>query len=83
MLPVDNVIASLPDYSTFGRKTTLRLNPDKIPDLNWNIATQLNTTLTMTNGKNTNAMAEVFSTSINIEEVISFPFETFIVKKSR
>ena len=83
MLPADNVIASLPDYSTFGRKTTLRLNPDKILDLNWNIATQLNTTPTMTNGKNTNAMAEMFSTSINIEEVISFPFETFIVKKFR
>ena len=83
MLPTDNVIASLPDYSTFGRKTTLRLNPDKILDLNWNIATQLNTTPTMTKGKNTNAMAEMFSTSINIEEVISFPFETFIVKKSR
>ena len=44
MLPADNIIASLPDYSTFGRKTTLRLNPDKIPDLNWNIAIQLNTT---------------------------------------
>ena len=83
MLPADNVIASLPDYSAFGRKTTLRLNPDKIPDLNWNIATQLNTTPTTTNGKNTNAIAEMFSTSINIEEVISFPFETFIVKKSR
>ena len=83
MLSADNVIASLPDYSTFGRKTTLRLNPDKILDLNRNIATQLNTTPTMTNGKNTNAMAEMFSTSINIEEVISFPFETFIVKKSR
>ena len=83
IFPADNIIASLPDYSTFGRKTTLRLNPDKILDLSWNIATQLNTTPTMTNGKNTNAMAEMFSTSINIEEVISFPFETFIVKKSR
>ena len=83
MLPVDNVIASLPDYSAFGRKTTLRLNPDKLPDLNWNIATHLNTTPTTTNSKNTNAMAEMFSTSINIEEVISFPFETFIVKRSR
>ena len=81
MLPADNVIASLPDYSAFGRKTTLRLNPDKILDLNWNIATQLNTTPTMTNGKNT--MTEMLYTSTNIEEVISFPFETFIVKKSR
>ena len=71
MLPADNVIASLPDYSAFGRKTTLRLNPDKILDLNWNIATQLN------------AMAEMLFTSTHIEEVISFSFETCIVKRSR
>ena len=77
------LIASLLDYSAFGRKTTLRLNPDKIPDLNWDIATQLNTTPTTTNGKNTNAMAEMLFTSTNIEKVISFPFETFIVKKSK
>ena len=83
MLPADNVIASLPDYSAFGRKTTLRLNPDKIPDLNWNIAMQLNTTPTTTNGKYTNAMAEMLFTLTNIKEVISFPFETFIVKKSK
>ena len=83
MLPADNVIASLPDYSAFGRKTTLRLNPDKIPDLNWDIATQLNTTPTMTNGKNTNTMTEMLYTSTTIEEVISFPFEIFIVKRFR
>ena len=83
MLPADNVIVSLPDYSAFGRKTSLRLNPDKILDFNWNIATQLNTTPTMTNSKNTNVMAEMLFTSTNIEEVISFPFETFIVKKSK
>ena len=83
MLPADNVIASLPDYSAFGRKTTLRLNPDKILDFNWNIATHLNTTPTTTNGKNTNTMTEMLYTSKNIEEVISFPFETFIVTKSR
>ena len=77
MLPADNVIASLPDYSAFGRKTTLRLNPDKIQDLNWNIATQLNTTPTTVNGKNTNTMTEMLYTSTNIKEVISFPFEDF------
>ena len=37
----------------------------------------------MTNGKNTNTIAEMLFTSTNIEEVISFPFETFIVKKSK
>ena len=83
IFPADNIIASLPEYSTFGRKTTLRLNPDKIPDLNWNIATQLNTKPTTTNGKNTNAMTEMLFTSTNIEEVITFPFKTFIVTKSR
>ena len=36
ILPVDNVITKLPDYQSFGRKTKLRLNPDRIPDLHWN-----------------------------------------------
>ena len=48
ILPVDNIIKSIPQYHNFGRKTTLRLNPDKIPDLQWNLATTLNTTPTLT-----------------------------------
>ena len=32
----------------FGRKTKLRLNPDRIPDLHWNLSTTLNTTPTLT-----------------------------------
>ena len=43
ILPADNIIRQMPDYSQFGRKTTLRLNPDNIPDLNWKLATSLNT----------------------------------------
>ena len=31
ILPVDNVITKLADYQSFGRKTKLRLNPDRIP----------------------------------------------------
>ena len=42
ILPVDHVIAKLPDYQSFGRKTKLRLNPDRIPDLHWNLSTTLN-----------------------------------------
>ena len=42
ILPVDNVINKLPDYRSFGRKTKLRLNPDRIPDLHWNLSTTLN-----------------------------------------
>ena len=48
ILPVDNVISKLPDYQSFGRKTKLRLNPDRIPDLHWNLSTTLNTTPTLT-----------------------------------
>ena len=48
ILPVDNVITKLPDYQSFGRKTKLRLNPDRIPDLHWNLSTTLNTTPTLT-----------------------------------
>ena len=48
ILPVDNVINKLPDYQSFGRKTKLRLNPDRIPDLHWNLSTALNTTPTLT-----------------------------------
>ena len=47
ILPVDNVITKLPDYQCFGRKTKLRLNPDRITDLHWNLSTTLNTTPTL------------------------------------
>ena len=43
ILPVDNIIAKLPDYNKFGCKTKLRLNPQNVPDLNWELATTANT----------------------------------------
>ena len=33
ILPVDNMITKMPDYQSFGRKTKLRLNLDRIPNL--------------------------------------------------
>ena len=36
ILPADSIIAKLPNFDNFGRKTKLRLNPDNIPDLHWN-----------------------------------------------
>ena len=35
--PVDQYFKYVPDYSTFGRKTTLRLNPSYISDLHWQL----------------------------------------------
>ena len=48
ILPVDSVINKLPDYQSFGRKAELRLNPDRIPDLHWNLSTTLSTTPALT-----------------------------------
>ena len=33
ILPADRYIKQIPDYSAFGGKATLRMNPDKIPSL--------------------------------------------------
>ena len=33
VLLADQYIKHVPDYSTFGRKATLRMNPKQIPDL--------------------------------------------------
>ena len=33
ILPADRYIKQIPDYSAFGRKAALRMNPDKIPNL--------------------------------------------------
>ena len=44
VLPADQCIKQLPDYSAFGRKTMLRMNPDHIPGLHWNLADTYHTT---------------------------------------
>ena len=44
ILPADKYIDQLPDYSGFRRKTTLRRNPDQIPDLHWKLANTYHTT---------------------------------------
>ena len=44
ILPADRYINQVPDYSKFGRKTTLRMNPDHIPDLHWRLVNTYHTT---------------------------------------
>ena len=44
VLPADKYINKLPDYSRFGRKTALRINPDQIPGLHWKLANTYHTT---------------------------------------
>ena len=47
IIPVDQAISQLPDYIKLGRLTKLRLNPKNIPDLDWQLASELNTTSTL------------------------------------
>ena len=44
ILPANRCINQLPNYFMFGRKTTLRMNPDHILDLHWNLANTYHTT---------------------------------------
>ena len=44
LLPADQYIKHVPDYSAFGRKATLRMNPSQIPDLHCQSAGTYHTT---------------------------------------
>ena len=46
-MPVDQAISQLPDYNKLGRLTKLRFNPENIPDLDWQLASELNTNSTL------------------------------------
>ena len=43
IIPVDQAITQLPDYNKLGCLTKLRLNQENIPDLDWQLASELNT----------------------------------------
>ena len=44
VLPADKYISQLLNYSWFGRKTTLRIDPDHIPELHWKLTDTYHTT---------------------------------------
>ena len=67
IMPVDSIIQQLPDFPQLGRKTKYNLNPDHIIDLNWCLATTINTnpltTLTTTSTINPiNSLPTIMST---------------------
>ena len=57
ILPADRYIKQIPDYNAFGRKTTLRLNPDRILDLHWSLADSYHATNIGLTISNTMAMS--------------------------
>ena len=44
ILPADKYVNQLLDYSGFGRKATLRINPSQVPDLHWKLTNSYHTT---------------------------------------
>ena len=61
ILPADRYSNQLPNYSMFRRKTTLRMNPDHIPDLHWKLANTYHTTSI--------GYTELLSTTISVHYV--------------
>ena len=61
ILPADKYIKKLPNYSMFGRKTMLRINPNHIPDLHWKLANTYHTTSI--------GYTELMSTTVSIHYV--------------
>ena len=62
ILPVDKYINQLPDYSGFGRKTTLRINPDQIPELHWKLTYTYHTTNIR--------QSELNDTSVSVHDIV-------------
>ena len=47
VIPADHISAQLPDYNKLGRLTKLRLNPRSIPNLDWQLASELHPSLAL------------------------------------
>ena len=69
VLPADAVIAQIPDYEKSGRPSTLNTHTNRQQNLQWQLATTLNTVHTPTN--NVTTMAKPISTTTNTVMVLS------------
>ena len=85
VLPADKYINKLPEYSGFGRKTKLRINPDQIPDLHWKLANTHHTTnIGQTEKENTNvSIHDITVKTFNGVCKISLSTETYTTQSRR
>ena len=79
ILPADKYIDKLLDYSGFGRKTTLRINPDQIPNLHWKLTNTSHTTnIGQTDTRTTSMFIHnIMVNSYNGEYKMSLNIETY------
>ena len=75
--PAEHVATQLPDYNKLGRLTKLRLNPKSIPDLDWQLASELhpNLSLYQTAKINDSVTATTQATTTITAEIISKPIK--------
>ena len=66
ILPADQYIKQIPDYSAFGRKATLRMNPDKIPNLHWKLVDTHHTT---NNGQIGLQISDIFTHCVDVDTI--------------
>ena len=75
--PAERIATQLPDYNKLGRLTKLRLNPKSIPDLDWQLASELhpNLTLYQTANMSGNVTTTTQSMTTITTEIISKPIK--------
>ena len=75
--PAEHIATQLPDYNKLGRLTKLRLNPKSIPDLDWQLASELhpNLSLYQTAKINDNVTATTQAITTITTEIVSKPIK--------
>ena len=75
--PAEHIATQLPDYNKLGRLTKLRLNPKNIPDLDWQLASELhpNLSLYQTAKINDNVTATTQALTTITAEIVSKPIK--------
>ena len=73
IIPADHISTQLSDYNKLGRLTKLRLNPKSIPDLDWQLASELHPNLALykTAKISDQATATTQATSIITAEIVT------------
>ena len=75
--PAEHIVTQLPAYNKLGRLTKLRLNPKSIPDLDWQLASELhpNLSLYQTAKINDNVTATTQAITTITAEIVSKPIK--------
>ena len=77
VIPAEHFSTQLPDYNKWGRLTKLRLNPKSIPDLDWQLASELHpgTSLYQTANISDQVTTTTQVTTIVTAEIVSKPIK--------